>query len=95
MEAIRELGVKVGLENCAYVHVVYLPYLGASNETKTKPAQNSVRELRGLGIAPDILVARSEKPATRRLSNKLSLFSGVPETPSPHCPTPKVFTKCH
>ena len=44
VEAIRELGVKVGLENCAYVHVVYLPYLSASNETKTKPAQNSVRE---------------------------------------------------
>ena len=59
-EAIRELGVKVGAENCVYVHVVYLPYLGASNETKTKPAQNSVRELRGLGIAPDFLVGRSE-----------------------------------
>src|ERR1700690_4376522 len=41
IEAIREMGVKVGLENCVYVHVVYLPYLGASNETKTKPAQNS------------------------------------------------------
>jgi CTP synthase len=80
IEAIRELGVKVGLENCAYVHVVYLPYLGASNETKTKPAQNSVRELRGLGIAPDILVGRSEGPANGGVLNKLSLFSGVPET---------------
>jgi CTP synthase len=67
------------LENCAYVHVVYLPYLGASNETKTKPAQNSVRELRGLGIAPDILVARSEQPANDGVKNKLSLFSGVAE----------------
>lgn len=80
IEAIREMGVKVGPENCAYVHVVYLPYLGASNETKTKPAQNSVRELRGLGIAPDILVARSEKPAGKLAISKLSLFSGVPET---------------
>ncbi|HSW85090.1 MAG TPA: CTP synthase [Candidatus Saccharimonadales bacterium] len=79
VEAIRELGVKVGLQNCAYVHVVYLPFLGASNETKTKPAQNSVRELRGLGIAPDILVGRSERPANINVKRKLSLFSGVAE----------------
>lgn len=77
VEAIRELGLKVGLDNCAYVHVVYLPYLGASNETKTKPAQNSVRDLRGLGIAPDILVCRSEQPASAAAIRKLSLFSGV------------------
>lgn len=80
VEAIRELGLKVGLENCVYVHVVYLPYLGASNETKTKPAQNSVRELRGLGIAPNILVGRSEKLASKAAKTKLSLFSGVPES---------------
>jgi CTP synthase len=78
-EAIRELGVKVGLENCAYIHVVYLPYLSASNETKTKPAQNSVRELRGLGITPDVLVGRSERPANDGVKRKLSLFSGVSE----------------
>ena len=80
VEAIRELGLRVGLENCVYVHVVYLPYLGASNETKTKPAQNSVRELRGLGIAPDILVGRSENLASQAAKEKLSLFSGVPES---------------
>ncbi|MDL2363354.1 MAG: CTP synthase [Patescibacteria group bacterium] len=79
VEAIRELGVSVGLENCVYVHVVYLPYLNASNETKTKPAQNSVRELRGLGIAPNILVGRSEQTANGAVKSKLSLFSGVPE----------------
>lgn len=79
IEAIREMGVRVGLENCVYVHVVYLPYLGASHETKTKPAQNSVRDLRGLGIAPDILVARSEHVASPAAINKLSVFSGVPE----------------
>lgn len=78
IEAIRELGLKVGLENCTYVHVVYLPYLNASHETKTKPAQNAVRELRGLGITPDILVCRSEQPASGAAINKLSLFSGVP-----------------
>ncbi len=79
IEAIRELGVKVGLENCTYVHVVYLPYLSASNETKTKPAQNSVRELRGLGVTPDVLVARSEKTPGAAVKRKLALFSGVPE----------------
>ncbi len=79
IEAIRELGVRVGAENCAYVHVVYLPHLNASNETKTKPAQNSVRDLRGLGIAPDILVGRSEKLANDGVKKKLSLFSGVAE----------------
>src|SRR5690606_18108949 len=77
IEAIRELGIRVGLENCVYVHVVYLPFLGASQETKTKPAQNSVRELRGLGIRPDVLVARSERPANAGVKAKLSLFSGV------------------
>jgi CTP synthase len=79
IEAIRELGIKVGLDNCLYVHVVYLPFLGASQETKTKPAQNSVRELRALGIKPDILVARSEKPANMSVINKLSLYTGVSE----------------
>lgn len=79
IEAIRELGIKVGEENCVYVHVVYLPFLGASQETKTKPAQNSVRELRGLGITPNILVGRSELPANEAAKKKLSLFCGVPE----------------
>ena len=78
IEAIRELGLRVGRDNCVYVHVVYLPYLSASHETKTKPAQNSVRELRGLGISPDILVARSEYPTNDSIKSKLSLFSGVP-----------------
>jgi CTP synthase len=79
IEAIREFGLKVGLENCLYVHVVYLPFLGASQETKTKPAQNSVRDLRGLGIIPDVLVGRSEKPANDNVKRKLALYSGVSE----------------
>jgi CTP synthase len=79
LEAIRELAhQKVGRENCVFVHVVYVPYLGASQEFKTKPAQNAVRELRGLGIVPDVLVARSEAKATPAVAKKLSLFSGVP-----------------
>lgn len=79
IEAIREFGLKVGRENCAYVHVVYLPYLGTSQEFKTKPAQNAVRDLRGLGIVPDILAARSEAPAGEGVKKKLALFSGVSE----------------
>lgn len=77
IEAIREFAIRVGRENCLYVHLVYLPFLGASNETKTKPAQNSVRDIRGLGIMPDILVARSERPAPVTVKNKLSLFCGI------------------
>ncbi len=79
IEAIREFGIKQGSGNCVYVHVVYLPFLSASQEIKTKPAQNSVRELRGLGILPDILVGRSEVPTNGAAKKKLSLFSGVAE----------------
>lgn len=77
IEAIRELSLTLGPENSLFVHVVYLPYLGASGEFKTKPAQNAVRELRGLGIVPDILVARSEEKAPKTVLSKLSMFSGV------------------
>ncbi len=78
VEAIRELAMKVGRENCLFVHVVYMPYLGASHEFKTKPAQNAVRDLRGLGIVPDVLVVRSEENSPKTVVAKLSLFSGVP-----------------
>ncbi|HEY5549882.1 MAG TPA: CTP synthase [Candidatus Saccharimonadales bacterium] len=77
IEAIREMGLKLGPDNCLFVHVAYMPYLGASGEFKTKPAQNSVRELRGLGIVPDVLVARSEVKPPKSVLSKLSLFSGV------------------
>jgi CTP synthase len=77
IEAIREMSMKVGQENCLFVHVVYLPYLGASAEFKTKPAQNAVRELRGLGIVPDILAARSEVMPPKSVIPKLSMFTGV------------------
>lgn len=79
IEAIREFANRVGRQNCLFVHLVYLPFLEVSNEFKTKPAQNSVRDLRGLGIVPDILVARSEKNINAQLKKKLSLFAGVQE----------------
>lgn len=77
IEAIREMAVGLGSENYLFVHVVYVPYLGASGEFKTKPAQNAVRELRGLGIVPDILVVRSEVKPPKSIVSKLSMFSGV------------------
>lgn len=79
IEAVREFGYQVGRGNTLFVHVVYMPFLGASQEVKTKPAQNAVRELRGFGITPDILVARSEQPAPEGVIRKLSMFSGIPE----------------
>lgn len=78
-EAIREYRAKVGEENCINVQVVYLPYLGASKEIKTKPAQNATRELRSMGVMPDILVARCENEPTTNVKRKLSTFCGVPE----------------
>lgn len=79
VEAIREMGVRLGRENCVYVHVVYVPYLGASKEFKTKPAQNAVKDLRNTGIVPDMLMARSESDAPESIISKLSLFGGVPK----------------
>lgn len=78
IEAIRELGLRIGRNNCIYAHVVYVPYLGASKEFKTKPAQHAVLNLRSLGIVPELLVARSEEPAPSKIVEKLSLFCGVP-----------------
>lgn len=79
IEAIRELGYRVGLENAAYVHVVYVPYLGASKEFKSKPAQNAIKDLRNVGITPNVIVARSEAESPKSIIKKISLFSGVPE----------------
>ena len=78
-EAIRELSKKVGSDNCIHIQVVYMPYLGASKEIKTKPAQNAVKELRSIGIIPDMLIARSEEEPTQDVKVKLALFSGVDE----------------
>lgn len=81
-EAIRELGSKVGHANSLNVQVVYMPYLATSKEIKTKPAQNAVRDLRSMGIVPDVLVARSEQPTSDdvKAGAKLSMLCGVPES---------------
>ncbi|MDF2461406.1 MAG: synthase [Candidatus Saccharibacteria bacterium] len=79
LEAIRQFRRKIGAANTMYVHVVYLPYLEASRELKTKPAQNSVRDLREAGIHPDVIVARAEQPINDHIMHKLSLFCDVNE----------------
>jgi len=78
VEAIRELSGKVGRANCIFAHVVYIPFLGTSKEYKTKPAQMAVRELRSLGVMPDLLLARTEGPVADHIVGKLSMFGGVP-----------------
>lgn len=77
IEAIREFALKVGRENCLYVHVVYVPFLGTSKEFKTKPAQNALNDLRGFGIVPDIVIVRSDNPAPQSVATKISLFGGI------------------
>jgi len=78
MEALRQMRSDVGRENTLYVHVTYLPYIGASRELKTKPTQHSVRELRGIGIQPDVIIARADHPIPEEHLNKISLFCDVP-----------------
>ncbi len=77
IEAIREFAAEVGHQNCAFVHVVYVPYLSASKEFKTKPAQNAMRDLRSFGIMPDIIVVRSDEPTNPSVIKKISMFGGV------------------
>ncbi len=78
MEALRQMRSDVGRENTLYVHVTLLPYLNASQELKTKPTQHSVRELRGIGIQPDVIIARADYPIAEEHLNKISLFCDVP-----------------
>lgn len=77
LEAIRQFKRLVGPENVAYVHLVYLPYLEVSRELKTKPAQNTIRDLREAGINPDVIIARSERPIPQSSLDKLCLFGDI------------------
>lgn len=77
IEAARQIRLEEGWDNVLYVHVVFLPYLKASDEVKTKPAQNSVRELRSIGIQPDILIARTDHKVEKNMIKKLSLYTNV------------------
>ena len=77
LEAIREFKGDVKRNDVVYVHVTLLPYIGTSGEIKTKPTQHSVKELRSIGIQPDILVCRSDRPINDALKNKIGGFCGV------------------
>ncbi len=77
LEAIRQMRVDVGREHTVYMHVTLLPYISSTGEIKTKPTQHSVRELRGIGIQPDIIVARSDYPVDEGVRAKIALFCDV------------------
>ncbi|ABN53142.1 MAG TPA: CTP synthetase [Hungateiclostridium thermocellum] len=78
LEAIRQVASDVGRENVVYIHVTLVPYLSKSGELKTKPTQHSVKELRSLGIQPDIIVCRTEKRLSKELKDKIGLFCNIP-----------------
>jgi CTP synthase len=77
LEAIRQMRVDVGRENTLYIHVTLLPHISSTGELKTKPTQHSVRELRGIGIQPDIIVARADEPIDDDVRAKIALFCDV------------------
>ena len=77
VEAIRLFVNKVGRRNCLYVSVVYVPFIHTSNELKTKPAQNALKDLRGFGIIPDVVCVRTEEPCKRAICEKIAAFSGI------------------
>lgn len=77
LEAIRQIKSDIGRDDVMYIHVTLVPYIHASGEQKTKPTQHSVKELRSIGIQPDVVVCRSEKPLSREAKEKLALFCDI------------------
>jgi CTP synthase len=77
LEALRQLRNDLGRDNTLYIHVTWLPYIGATSELKTKPTQHSVKELRSIGISPDMIVARSDNPIEENLCEKIAQFCDV------------------
>src|SRR5512146_30046 len=77
LEAIRQMKYDVGEENAVYAHVTLVPWIGAAGELKTKPTQHSVKELREIGIQPDILLCRSDREIAREMKDKIALFCNV------------------
>lgn len=77
LEAIRQFQHEVGYENCMLIHVTLIPYLESSGELKTKPTQNTVKDLQGLGLRPDVIVCRSTRPLEQEVKDKIALFCNV------------------
>jgi len=80
LESIRQVATDLGRENVMYIHVTLVPYLGMNGELKTKPTQHSVKELRSIGIQPDVIVCRTEKQLSQDLKDKIGLFCNLPGT---------------
>ena len=76
-EAIRQMKIDEGIENVMYVHVTLIPFVGPRNEMKTKPTQHSVRELRNIGITPDVLICRTKMPMSDEMKKKIALFCDI------------------
>lgn len=79
LEALRQLRTEFGRRDTINVHVTFLPHIGATGELKTKPTQHSVRELRGIGIQPNVIIARTDHPVNQEIINKIALFCDVDE----------------
>jgi CTP synthase len=79
MEAIRQFALDVGTENVLFVHLVLIPYIAAAGELKSKPAQHSVKELRGIGLFPQIIICRADREIDSSIIDKISLFCNVPK----------------
>ncbi len=79
VEAIRQMGVEVGRKNRCYIHLTLVPYIASAGELKTKPTQHSVQKLREIGIFPDVLLCRSDRPVPEEEKKKISLFTNVEE----------------
>src|SRR5262249_42646680 len=77
LEAIRQLKVEEGPQNCVSVHVTLVPHISTAGELKTKPTQHSVKDMREIGIQPDLLICRCDRPIPRGLKEKIALFSNV------------------
>ncbi len=77
LEAVRQISLEVGKDNCLFIHVTLVPFLRGSDEHKSKPTQHSVRELQGMGIRPDIIVLRCDEPLEENIFQKISLFCNV------------------
>ncbi len=80
LEAIRQMRLELGAENTLFVHVTLVPYIATAGELKTKPTQHSVKEMLGIGIQPDILLCRSDRPISSDLKKKIALFCNVAES---------------
>tara|TARA_B100000676_G_scaffold307406_1_gene365805 strand:- start:1695 stop:3320 length:1626 start_codon:yes stop_codon:yes gene_type:complete len=79
LEAIRQLGIELGRDRCCYMHLTLVPYIPTSGEVKTKPTQHSVKELRSIGIQPDVLLCRADRPLPDNERRKIALFTNVEE----------------